>query len=133
MFLASNRLNVHGSSTMELDDEWIFFTSWLSMFRLRRSPLNPGNKHYRLCSCVLSITETHILLECDLNKASRQVMLNSIINILLKEQVFTLSQLNELIQATWNRILSFRHVKLKRLSSLQLYDAVCYFLLTALS
>ena len=45
------------------------------------------------------------------------VMLNSIRNIPLKEQVFTLSQLNALSQATWNRILLFGHVKLKRPSS----------------
>jgi len=54
-------------------------------------------------------------------------MLNSIGNILLKEQMFTLSQLNGLSQATWNRIFLFGHVKLKRPSSLQLFDAVCNF------
>jgi len=62
---------------------------------------------------------------------SRQVMLNSIRNIILKEQVFTLSQLNGLSQATWNRILLFGHDKLKR--SLHLYNAVCNFLSTALA
>jgi len=78
-------------------------------------------KHYRLCSCGLSKTETHILLECDLARASRQLMINSITDILLKEQVFTLSQLNTISQATWHRFLLVGHVKLKRPSSLQLY------------
>jgi len=54
-------------------------------------------------------------------------MLNSIRNILLKEQMFTLSQLNGLSQATWNRIFLFGYVNLKRPSFLQLYDAVCNF------
>jgi len=36
-----------------------------------------------------------------------------ITDILLKEQVFTLSQLNPLSQATWNRILLSGHVKLQ--------------------
>jgi len=60
-------------------------------------------------------------------------MLNSIRNILLKEQVFRLSQLNGLSQVTWNHMLLFAHVKLKCLSSLQLYDAVRNFLSTALA
>jgi len=85
-------------------------------------------KHYRLCSYGLSQTETHILLECELTRAPRQVMLNSIRNILLKEQVFTLSQLNGLSQAAWKCILLFGHAKLNRTSILQLYDAVCDFL-----
>jgi len=73
-------------------------TSWLRILRLSHSPLNPDYKHYRLCSCGLSQTETHILLECGQTRAPRQVMLNSIINILLKEQMFTSSQLNGLIR-----------------------------------
>jgi len=73
------------------------------------------------------------LLECELTRAPRQVMLNSIINMLLKEQVFTLSQLNGLSQAAWKHILLFGHVKLKRPSILQLYDAVCDFLSIALT
>jgi len=60
-------------------------------------------------------------------------MLNSIRNILLKEQVFTLSQLNALSQTTWNRILLFGLVKLKRSSSLQACDVICNFLSTALA
>jgi len=59
-------------------------TPWLCMLRLSHSPLNPDYKHYRLCSCGLSQTETHILLEGNLTRAPRQVMLNSIRNILLK-------------------------------------------------
>jgi len=54
-------------------------------------------------------------------------MLNSIRKILLKVQVFTLSQLNGSCQATWNRILLLGHVKLKHRSTLQLHDAVCNF------
>jgi len=81
------------------------------MLRLRHCPLNP-DKHYRLCLCGLSETETHILLQCDLTRASRQVMLTSIRNIFLKEQVLTLSKLNALSQATWDRILLFGHVKI---------------------
>ena len=61
--------------------------------------------------------ETHILLECDLTRAPRQVMLNSIRNVLLKEQVFSLSQLNRLSQAAWKRILLFGHAELNRPSS----------------
>ena len=96
--------------------------------------LNIWNVSYRLCSSSLSSqTETHILLECELTRAPRQVMLNSIINMLLKEQVFTLSQLNGLSQAAWKHILLFGHVKLKRPSILQLYDAVCDFLSIALT
>ena len=34
-------------------------TSWLRILRLSHSPLNPDYKHYRLCSCGLSQTETH--------------------------------------------------------------------------
>jgi len=60
-------------------------------------------------------------------------MLNSIGNILFKEQAFTLSQPNVLSQAIWNRILLSGHVELKRDFSLQLYDAVCNFLSTALA
>jgi len=60
-------------------------------------------------------------------------MLNSIKKILLKVQVFTLSQLNGSCQATWNRILLLGHVKLKHRSTLQLHDAVCNFLSTALA
>ena len=92
-------------------------TSWLCMLRLSRSPLKPDYKHYRLCSCALSQTETHILLECDLTRAPRQVISNSIRNILLKEQVFTLPQLNRLSQAAWKRMLLFGHAKLKPLTS----------------
>ena len=44
-------------------------TSWLCMLCLSHSPLNPECKHYRLCSCGLSQTETYILLECDLTRA----------------------------------------------------------------
>jgi len=66
------------------------------MLHVRHSPLNPDYKPYRLCSCGLSKTETQILLECDLTRSSRQTVLNSIINIVLNEQVFTLSQLNGL-------------------------------------
>jgi len=95
--------------------------------------LNPDYKHYRLCSCGLSQTETHILLECNLTRAPRQVMLNSIRNILLKEQVFTSSQLNGLIRVAWKRILLFGHIELKHPSILQLYDAVCDFLSIALA
>ena len=102
-------------------------TSWLCMLRLSHSPLNPDYKHYRLCSCGLSLTESHIFLECDLTRTPRQVMLNSIRNILLKEQVFTLSQLNILNQAAWKRMLLLGHAKLKRPSIFQLYDAVCDF------
>jgi len=105
----------------------------ICMLCLSHSPLNPDYKHYLLCHCGLSQTETHILLECDLTRAPRQVMFNSIRNILLKEQVFSLSQLNGLSQAAWKRILLFGHVKLKRPSILQLYDAVCDFLSTALA
>jgi len=43
--------------------------SWLCMLRLSHSPFNPDYKHYRLCSCGLSRTKTHILLECDLTRA----------------------------------------------------------------
>jgi len=107
--------------------------SWLCMLRLSHSPLNPDYKYYRLCSCGLYQTETHILLECDLTRAKRQVMFNSIRNILLKEQVFSLSQLNRLIQAAWKRILLFGHAELNRPSILQLYDTVCDFLSTALT
>ena len=78
--------------------------------------------NYSLCSCGLSQTEIHILLECDLTRAPRQVMLNSIRNILLKEQVFTLSQQNILSQAAWKLMLLFGHAKLKRPSILQLYN-----------
>jgi len=103
------------------------------MLRLSHSPLNPHYKHYRLCSRGLSQTETHILPECDLTRAPRQVMSNSIRNILLKEQVFTLSQLNRLSPAAWKRLLLFGHAKLKRPYILQLYGAVCDFLSTALT
>jgi len=47
--------------------------------------------------------------------------------------VFTLSQLNRLSQAAWKRMLVFGLAKLKRPSILQLYDAVCDFLSTALT
>jgi len=47
--------------------------------------------------------------------------------------VLTLSQLNGLSQATWNRIHLFGRVKFKPLSSLQLYDAFCNFLSTPLA
>ena len=60
-------------------------------------------------------------------------MSNSIINIHLKEQVFTLSQLNKLSPAAWKRLLLFGHAKLKRPSNLQLYDAVSDFLSAALT
>jgi len=60
-------------------------------------------------------------------------MLNSLRNILLKEQVFTLSPLNGLSQVAWNNIPLFGQVKLKRPSILQIYDAVCDFLSAALA
>jgi len=60
-------------------------------------------------------------------------MLNCIRNILLKEQVFTLSQLNRLSPAAWKRLPLFGHAKLKRPSILQLYDSVCDVRSTALT
>ena len=60
-------------------------------------------------------------------------MLNSIRNILLKEQVFTLSHLNALSQAAWNHILLFGHDERKRPFSLHLYDVFCNFHSTALA
>ena len=108
-------------------------TPWLCLLRLSHTPLNLDYKHYRLCSSGLSQTETHILLECGLTRAPRQVMLNSLRNIILKEQVFSLSQLNRLSQAAWKRILLFGHAELNRPSILQLYDAACDFLATALT
>jgi len=60
-------------------------------------------------------------------------MSNSIRNILLKEQVFTLSQLNRLSPAAWKRLLLFGHAKLKRPYILQLFGAVSDFLSTALT
>jgi len=82
-------------------------TSWLCMLRLSHSLLNPDYKHYRLCSRSLSPTETDILPECDLTRAPRQVISNSIRNILLKEQVFTSPQLNRLSPVAWKIILLF--------------------------
>ena len=108
-------------------------TPWLCMLRLSHSPLNPDYEHYRLCSRGQWQTKTHILPECDLTRAPRQVRSNSIRNIILKEQVFTLSQLNRLSPASWKRLLLFGHVKLKRPYTLQLNDAVCDFLSTALT
>jgi len=110
-------------------------TSWLCVLLLRHSPSKPDYEHYCLCSCGLSKTETHILLKCDLTRASRQDMLDSIRNILLigTGTVFTLSRLTGFSQATWNHILLFRHLKVKCPSSLQLYDAVCNFLSTGLA
>jgi len=79
------------------------------------------------------MTETHILLKCDLITASRQVILISIRNILLEEQLSAPSQLNALSQVLWNHILLFGHEKLKRSLSLQLYDALCKFFSVALA
>jgi len=103
------------------------------MLRSSHRLLNPDYKHYRLFSCGLSQTESHVLQECDLTKAPRLVLLNSIRNILLKEQVFTLSQRNRLSPAAWKRMLLCGHSKQKLPSILQLYDAVCDFLSTALT
>jgi len=107
--------------------------SWLCMLRLSHSLLNLDYKHYHLCSCSLSQTETNIFLEYNLTRAPRQVTLHSIRNILLKEQVFSLSQLNRLSQAAWKRILLFGQAELNCPSIMQLYDAVCNFLSTALT
>jgi len=94
------------------------------------SSLNPDYQHYRLCSCGLSQTETHILLVCDLTRAPRQVMLNSIRNILLKEQVFTLSQLKKTDSVKLHgSVFSYlATLNSNALPFLQLYDAVCDFL-----
>jgi len=105
----------------------------MEFLHISHSPLNPDYKHYRLCSCGLPQTEIHILLHCDLTRAPRPVVLNSIRNILLKEQVFTLYQLNRLGQAAWKCMILFGHAEQNRPSILQLYDAVCDFLSTALT
>ena len=74
-------------------------SAWLWMLRLRHGPLNPDYKHHRLGLGGLSMTDTHVFfyVECD-QRDSRQILLNSMRNIILKDQMFTLSQLNPLSQ-----------------------------------
>jgi len=100
-----------------------YATSLRSMFRLGHSP-----KSFRMCSCGSTETLEHLLLQCNLTLHHRHLLLPTLKNTLLNENINNQPQYSTIRHKTLIHILLFGHPKLSFKPTVVIFSALSRFL-----
>ena len=98
------------------------------MFRLGHSPLNNNMKSFGQCSCGSTETLEHLFLQCSLTLHHRNLLLLTLKNTLLNEQIYNQPQYSTITNKTLLHIFLFGHPKLSFKPTVVMFSALSRFL-----